>query len=80
MGTPCFTSRQFVTVQLAVLFAAFVAWSQPIITQQPTNQVVLNGGTAVFSVSVFGSGSFTYQWQMNGTNLPTSIIWQHAHP
>jgi hypothetical protein len=40
------------------------------ITQQPTNVVVTNGGLATFSVSVSGLGPFTYQWRLNGTNLP----------
>jgi sugar lactone lactonase YvrE len=35
---------------------------------------VIVGGNATFSVSVSGTGPFTYQWQLNGTNLPTSII------
>ena len=43
------------------------------ITQQPTNQVVTNSGTATFSVTVAGTGPFTYQWQLNGTNLPPLI-------
>ncbi|HEY3760919.1 MAG TPA: immunoglobulin domain-containing protein [Verrucomicrobiae bacterium] len=44
------------------------------ITQQPTNQVVANGGTATFSVSVSGTGPFTYQWQFNAANLANNII------
>lgn len=43
--------------------------AQPTITQQPSDQVVTNGGTAVFSVAVSGPGPFTYQWQFNGTNF-----------
>ena len=39
-----------------------------IITQQPTNQVVTNGGTATFSVAVNGTGPFTYQWLFNGSS------------
>lgn len=42
--------------------------AQPIITQEPSDQVVTNGGTAVFTVGVSGTGPFTYQWQFNGTN------------
>ena len=43
------------------------------ITQQPTNLVVTNGGTAVFSVGVAGVGPFSYQWQLDGSNLPPII-------
>jgi hypothetical protein len=42
--------------------------AQPTITQQPSDQVVTNGGTAVFTIAVSGTGPFTYQWQFNGSN------------
>jgi sugar lactone lactonase YvrE len=45
-----------------------------LITTQPTNQAVAPGGTATFTVAVSGTGPFTYQWQLNGTNLPNNII------
>ena len=48
--------------------------AQPVITTQPTNQIVLNGSNVVFSVAVSGTGPFTYQWQCNGTNLPNGLI------
>ena len=48
--------------------------AQPVITTQPTNQIVLNGSNVVFSVAVSGTGPFTYQWQFNGTNLPNDVI------
>src|ERR1035437_2561217 len=48
--------------------------AQPVITIQPTNQIVLNGSNVVFSVAVSGAGPFTYQWQFNGTNLPNDLI------
>jgi hypothetical protein len=44
------------------------------ITTQPTNQVVLVGGNATFSVMVSNTGPFYYQWQFNSTNLPNYII------
>ena len=40
-----------------------------VITAQPTNQLVLLGTTAAFSVSVTGTAPFSYQWQFNGTNM-----------
>jgi sugar lactone lactonase YvrE len=48
--------------------------AQPVITNQPVNQTVVWGGSATFSVMVTGVGPFTYQWQLNGTNLPNNII------
>jgi Immunoglobulin I-set domain/NHL repeat len=41
---------------------------------RPSNQTVILGGVATFSVTVAGNGPFTYQWQLNGTNLPNGII------
>jgi len=43
--------------------------SPPIITTQPTNQTVLAGGTATFTVTTGGSFPQTYQWIYNSTNL-----------
>src|ERR1039457_6486177 len=48
--------------------------AQPVITSQPVNQVVVWGGNATFSVMATGVGPLTYQWQLNGTNLPNNII------
>lgn len=44
------------------------------VNQQPTNEVVAQGGTATLSVSLSANVPVTYQWQLNGTNLPTSGI------
>jgi hypothetical protein len=41
---------------------------------QPTNEIVLAGSVASFSVAVSGTGPFTYQWQFNGANLPNRVI------
>jgi sugar lactone lactonase YvrE len=49
------------------------AIAQPVITQQPADQTVTNGGTAIFSVAVSGAGPFNYRWLFNGTNLPLII-------
>jgi hypothetical protein len=57
-----------------MIWSARSLLAQPVITQQPTNQTALNGSMAVLSVQVSGTGPFTYQWQLNGTNLPNNII------
>jgi hypothetical protein len=48
--------------------------SAPTITTQPLSQTNLVGSNVTFSVTVSGTGPFHYQWQFNGTNLPTNII------
>jgi sugar lactone lactonase YvrE len=44
------------------------------VATQPTNQTVYAGTNLTLSVAVNGTGPFTYQWQVNGTNLPNNII------
>lgn len=46
----------------------------PIISSQPASRTVWAGGSVTFAVRASGSGPFTYQWQLNGTNLPNGII------
>ncbi len=43
--------------------------SPPSITLQPTNQAVLEGAAAAWSVQVAGGLPLVCQWQFNGTNL-----------
>jgi hypothetical protein len=38
----------------------------PLITQQPTNVTVAQGGGAIFSVTASGAGPLAYQWRFNG--------------
>jgi subtilase family serine protease len=44
----------------------------PMITSQPTNQAVLEGAAASFTVGVSGGLPLVFQWQVNGTNLTDS--------
>jgi len=41
-----------------------------VITNPPLSQVVPAGGTASFVVGASGNAPFTYQWQLDGANLP----------
>src|SRR5208283_152194 len=61
-----------VMAMLALAEASLMA--QPVITTQSTNQVVALGSNVTFSVVVSGTGPFSYQWQLNGTNLPNNVI------
>jgi hypothetical protein len=40
-----------------------------VITTQPTNQTVMAGGTATFSVTASGTAPLGYQWIFGGTNI-----------
>lgn len=46
----------------------------PTITMQPTNLTVLIGSNTLLTAGVTGSGVLSYQWQLNGTNLPNNVI------
>jgi hypothetical protein len=41
----------------------------PAIVTQPTNQTVIAGGTASFSITTGGTPPVSYQWRFNSTNL-----------
>src|SRR5205085_8576379 len=45
----------------------------PIVTLPPANRSVSAGNSASFSVEVFGTGPFTFQWRRNGTNLSDGV-------
>jgi sugar lactone lactonase YvrE len=42
------------------------------ISGPPASQIVTAGATVLLSVSLSSPGAFSYQWQLNGTNLPAS--------
>ena len=42
----------------------------PVITVQPTNTTVVEGGTAAFTVQLARMLGATFQWKRNGTNIP----------
>ena len=42
----------------------------PIIYDEPDSQTVSPGGNATFSISASGVAGLTYQWQLNGVNIP----------
>lgn len=51
----------------------------PVITNQPSSQVLLAGSNATFRVAVSGKAPFTYQWRFNGTNLSNNITTTVQH-
>jgi len=46
----------------------------PTITNQPASRAVWVGCSVSFTVGASGAGPFTYQWQLNATNLPNNVI------
>ncbi len=50
----------------------------PAIAVQPQNQTVSSGNTAVFSVTATGSEPLTYQWHINGSNIPGATGSSHS--
>ena len=46
----------------------------PVLTAQPASQAVFPGTNVSFIAAPGGVGPFSYQWQLNGTNLPNGII------
>ncbi len=58
----------------AAVTSSIAALSVIVPALQPPSQTIVAGGSATLSVTVFGPGPLTYQWQCNGSNLPSSII------
>ena len=57
------------------LMADALLWSgriPPTILVAPADQVGALGGTATFTVSAQGTSPLSYQWRLNGTNLPSA--------
>ncbi len=67
-------NRALSSNEIATIYNAGVAGknAQPIapaFASQPTDQTVLTGGTATFSVIMSGTSPMIYQWSFNGTNV-----------
>jgi sugar lactone lactonase YvrE len=45
----------------------------PVVLTGPTNETVIAGQTATFSVGASGSVPLTYQWKENSTNIPAAV-------
>ncbi len=54
--------------------ATLTVGAPPGIAAQPTNRMVLIGQSVTFGLTLSGTGPFSYQWQLNGSNVPDDII------
>ena len=54
--------------------AALTVHVPPAITSQPSSLTVLQNATAAFSVTATGTQAPTYQWQLNGTPIPSATL------
>ena len=52
----------------------------PVITTQPVAQTVIAGATATFSVAATGTGTLSYQWKKNGTNISGATASTYTTP
>ncbi len=50
------------------------AGSAPAITTQPVSQSIVTGGSVSFSVAAIGTGTLSYQWALNGSNISGATI------
>ncbi len=50
--------------------ATLTVLAPPMITMQPVSQIVAIGANVTFSVSATAGGTITYQWRLNGVNIP----------
>jgi len=66
-----FTNLDDQSVQ--VLQIALEAFGPPLITSQPTNETLLEGMTATFSVGTASNAPLSYQWQFNNGSGPTNL-------
>jgi hypothetical protein len=46
----------------------------PSISQEPESVTNVAGGSLTLQVAATGAGPLTYQWSVNGTNIPTGVI------
>jgi hypothetical protein len=63
------TASEIQAIYMAGSAGKCLPTNPPAITQQPTNQVITVGGSAIFALMATGSPPLSYQWQFNGTNV-----------
>ena len=64
----------------AATLTVSAAGTAPSITVQPSSQTVTAPAVATFSVTATGSGTLTYQWQRNGSNISGATSSSYTTP
>ena len=65
----CVVTNPYGTATSDAAALTLTAATAPTVTQHPSNQSVVPGGTAVFPVVATGSAPLAFQWQKNQANL-----------
>jgi sugar lactone lactonase YvrE len=73
-GIKCGNVKTLLGVLEGAMLGAVTVLAEPTIVTQPASQVIYGGSNVTFTVEVSGTGPFTYQWRVHGTNLPDAII------
>jgi glucose/arabinose dehydrogenase len=73
-------SLYYLSIGSSSVFRVSFASNGPNITTQPTNQSVLLGQTATFSVTASGSAPLGFQWQRNMNNIQGAISSSYTTP
>lgn len=50
--------------------AVLTLFQPPLISLQPTNQIISLGASVTFNAAATGDAPLSYQWRFNGTNIP----------
>ena len=62
-------AKQIIAGPSILLLALSTGLSQPVITQQPTNQSVSLGANVTFQVTATGAAALSYQWRFDALDL-----------
>jgi hypothetical protein len=75
-----FTNALGFVQTLNVTLTVSASGTAPSIAVQPASQSVFSGATATFTVSAAGSGTLTYQWRRNGSNISGATSASYTTP
>ncbi|MFZ1292286.1 MAG: LamG-like jellyroll fold domain-containing protein [Melioribacteraceae bacterium] len=69
-----------IVTTVILLLTSLATMAQPVITQQPANQTVLEGTTATFNIIATSSAPISYQWYKNGAEIGGAILDSYTTP